>query len=50
MAVGLLDGEDGLNDGNTNGLEVGAVQYNYYHMNESLEANISGMDKYNGFV
>ena len=30
MAVGLLVGEDGLNDGNTDGLEVGAVQYNNY--------------------
>ena len=50
MAVGLLVGEDGLNDGNTDGLEVGAVQYNNNYMNESLEANISEIDKYNEYV
>ena len=50
MAVGLLVVEDGLNDGNTDGLEVGAVQYNNNYMNESLEANISEIGKYNGYV
>ena len=50
MAVGLLVGEDGLNDGNTDGLEVGAEPYNNNYMNESLEANISEIGKYNGYV
>ena len=50
MAVSLLVGEVGLNAGNTEGLEVGAVQYNNNYMNESLEANISEIGKYNGYV